>query len=104
MLNTMPQKNSEFKLTPAALDDLRDIARYTQNNWGKKKRSIYLTALNNRFIWLAQNPTLGLSRDDIKSGYLSYPEGKHIIFYRKCNNWIDVLGILHQSMDFRLHL
>ncbi len=100
----MPKKNSGFKLTPAALDDLRNIARYTQNKWGKTKRSVYLTALNNRFIWLAQNPNLGLSRDDINSGYLSYPEGKHIIFYRKRNNWIDVLGILHQSMDFELHL
>jgi len=35
---------------------------------------------------------------------LSYPEGKHIIFYRKRVDWIDLLGILHKNMDFRLHL
>lgn len=104
MLNTMPIKNNGFRLTPAALDDLKDIARYTQNKWGKKKCTVYLRALDSRFTWLAENPTLGLSRNDIQSGYLSYPEGKHIIFYRKCGDWIEVLGILHQSMDFRLHL
>ena len=46
MPNTMPTKNNGFRLTPAALDDLRDIARYTQNKWGKKKRSVYLKALD----------------------------------------------------------
>jgi len=66
----MQQKNNGFRLTPAALEDLKGIARYIQNKWGKTKRNVYLTALNDRFIWLAQNPNLGLLRDDIHTGYL----------------------------------
>ncbi len=103
MLNTMPAKN-RFKLTPNALNDLKQIARFTQNKWGKQKRSVYLTALNNRFIWLSHNPDIGYSREDIKPNYLSYPEGKHVIFYRKGKNFIEIIGILHQNMDFGLHL
>jgi len=102
MLNTMPI--TKFKLTPAALNDLKEIARYTQNKWGKKKRNVYLAALDKRFTWLSQNPDVGFSRDDIKSEYLSYPEGKHIIFYRKQKTCIEILSVLHQNMDYELHL
>lgn len=104
MPNTMPKKRRQFKLTAAALDDLRDIARYTQNTWGKQKRSVYITALNSRFTWLSINPDAGIRRDEMGEGYLCYPEGKHVIFYRKQTEWIEVLGVLYQNMDFRPHL
>lgn len=100
----MPTKHPPFKLTPAALTDLKQIARYTQSTWGKQKRTIYLTAMNNRFEWLSEYPNAGMRRDELGDGFLSYPEGKHVIFYRKKAQWIEILAILHQSMDFRKHL
>ncbi len=69
-----------FKLTSAAEADLKEIARYTQRKWGRKKRNHYLSALDSRFTWLAEDPQLGKSRDEIKAGYRSYPEGQHVIF------------------------
>jgi len=93
-----------FKLTLAAKEDLKEIARYTQNKWGKEKRDLYLTSLNNKFIWLAENPQVGRTRTEIKQGYMSYPEGKHIIFYRPKRTEIEILAILHQNMDFMQHL
>ena len=95
---------NQFKLTPAAYNDLKEIARYTQNKWGVKKRNLYISAIHNRFEWLSKNPEIGKSRDDIKNGYLSYPECKHVIFYRDKINHIEILAILHQSMDYQLHL
>ena len=94
----------KFKLTPAALNDLREIARYTENKWGTDKRNQYLTAIDNRFHWLAENPNFGKRRDEIKTGFYSYPEGRHVIFYRVKNDVIEILGVLHQSMDFKQHL
>jgi len=93
-----------FKLTPAANNDLKDIARYTEHKWGREKRNQYLIALDSRFVWLGDNPEFGKSRDEIKEGYLSYPEGRHVIFYRKVSEHIEILGILHQNMDFKQHL
>ncbi len=93
-----------FKLTPAAKADLKEIARYTQRKWGRKKRNHYLSALDDRFVWLAEDPQFGKSRDEIKAGYRSYPEGQHVIFYRELKGDIEVLGILHQNMDFKQHL
>lgn len=95
---------STFKLTSAAVEDLKEIARYTQKKWGESKRNLYLTSINSKFIWLAENPNIGKIRDDIKKGYLSYPEGKHTIFYRLNKNHIEILATLHQSMDVKLHL
>ena len=69
---------AKFKLTPAANADLKDIARYTERKWGKEKRNQYLIALDSRFLWLGNNPQLGKRRDEI-------------------------LGVLHQSMDFKQH-
>lgn len=67
-------------------------------------RNLYLTAINSRFKWLAKNPEIGKSRDDIKNGYLSYPEGRHVVFYRTKISHIEILAILHQNMDYQLHL
>ena len=72
---------SEFKLTPDALDDMRDIARYTERQWGRGQRNKYLINLNQCFERLAENPKLAKLRDDIKHGYRSYPQGKHVIFF-----------------------
>ncbi len=95
---------SHFKITPQAYEDLKEIARYTQNKWGVKKRNLYISAINSRFEWLSKNPEIGKTREDIKKGYLSYPEGKHVIFYRDKTIHIEILAILHQSMDYELHL
>ena len=95
---------ANFKLTPAANNDLKDISRYTERKWGREQRNQYLTALDSRFRWLGENAEYGKSRDEIKEGYLCYPEGRHVIFYRKVKNHIEILGILHQNMDFKQHL
>jgi len=103
----MPNMNStinDFRLTSTALEDLREIARYTRNKWGAAKQNLYLTALDNKFSWLAKNYDVGKARDEIKKRYFSYPEGRHIIFYRIKKESVEILGILHQSMDVKLHL
>lgn len=62
--------------------------------------------LDNRFSWLAENPQLGKNRDEIRPKYQSYPEGMHVIFYRESNSneCIEIIGVLHRSMDYELHL
>jgi len=51
-----------FRITPRAVQDLRNIARYTLQNWGRKQRDVYLRAIDKRFSWLAENPSLGRCR------------------------------------------
>ena len=93
-----------FKLTPQAESDLIEIGIYTEERHGIKQRNTYLTQLDNRFQWLAENPGLGLNRDEVKEGYNSFLEGEHIIFYRIVGNNIAIIGIPHQRMDVKKHL
>jgi len=62
-----------------------------------------LSQLEQRLEWLANNPTLGKKRNEIKEGYISFPEGRHIIFYRVAEHCIEVMGIIHQSEDIDTH-
>lgn len=51
--------SGRYRITPRAAADLRAIARYTVQTWGYKQRDIYLSAIDRRFSWLAENPSLG---------------------------------------------
>ena len=88
-----------FRVTPRAVQDLRNIARYTLRTWGRKQRDTYLRAIDRRFSWLAENPNLGKPRPEIKDGYYSYPQGSHVIFYLVRKGGIDIIGIPHQRLD-----
>jgi len=79
--------------------DLESIWLYTCEQWGVTQADTYLSALIQRFDWLAENPTLGKPRDDIKQGYFCFPEGMHLIFYMVKNKQVEIIGIPHQHMD-----
>ncbi|PUB82993.1 MAG: plasmid stabilization protein [gamma proteobacterium symbiont of Ctena orbiculata] len=88
-----------FRVTPRALEDLKNIGRYTEQQWGKRQRNTYLRALEKRFTWLVENPQLGKHRTDIAEGYYSFPQGAHVVFYLIRDNSIDIIGIPHKEMD-----
>jgi len=90
---------SRFRLTPRARDDLKNIGRYTERQWGRRQRNTYLRALEKRFGWLAENPQLGKHRIDVAEGYYSFPQGKHVIFYLLEEKGVDIIGIPHKEMD-----
>ncbi len=94
-----------FVLTGKAKSDLRSIAIYTQNIWGKTQRNIYISMLDKEFHELAANLQRGINCNSLRGGYLKSYAGKHIIFYRKIDvDLIEIVRILHQNMDIDLHL
>ena len=46
----------------------------------------------------------GKERSDIKPGYLSIQAEKHNIYYRITDARIEIIAVLHHSMEPRLHL
>ena len=94
-----------FHLTRKAYEDLKGIAVYTQENWGKDQRIVYIKMMNDTFYELSDNPDLGRKIDNIRAGYYKYMAGKHLIFYRLVSgNNIEIVRILHQRMDIESHL
>lgn len=96
--------SAKFRLTPRAAADLDAIADYTFERWGLEQLENYLSSLNSRFEWLAENPFAGRKRNDVNAGYRSYPEGSHVIFYVVSEDHVSIIGIPHKSMDIRPEL
>jgi len=89
-----------FALTSKAKADLRAIAIFTEERWGKEQRNLYIKQFDDAFHMLANAPLAGKACDYIKNGYRKFPQGSHIIFYKDNNKQkIEVVRILHKNMD-----
>ena len=90
-----------FQLSIEAKNDLRSIALFTENRWGRAQRNLYIKQLDDAFFMLAQNPNLGVACDYIHDGYRKLPQGSHIIFYKQnIRSNVLVVRILQKSMDY----
>lgn len=88
---------------PLAESDLEGIWLYTLENWTLKQADSYLSEILTGIEQLAVGVQKG--RDvAIRDGYLKYKVGSHVIFYRNIDGMMEVVRILHQSMDFDRHL
>ncbi len=90
---------ANYLLSELARQDIISICDYTMDAWGEEQVSKYLSQSEQRFEWLAESPQSGKKRDGVKEGYRSYPEGRHIIFYRITEDGMEVIGVPHQSED-----
>ena len=88
-----------YALRELARADLEAIWVYTVEQWGVKQADRYLQGLFDCFEELAANPRLGKERDDVKAGYRSFPQGRHVVFYVIALTGIEVIGVVHQSAD-----
>jgi toxin ParE1/3/4 len=93
-----------YRLSPEAKKDLLNIRAYTQKKRGNQQAQKYIDALEKRCNDLARNPHLGRERPEIKPGYRSIAEGKHVIFYRADDSSIEILRIPHGRMDIEHRL
>jgi toxin ParE1/3/4 len=69
-----------LKIRPAAKAHIKGILKFTQQRWGTEQRLVYKKLLYDAFALIATSPFIGKKRDEIRSGYLSYHQGRHHIF------------------------
>ena len=93
-----------YRLSPKASLDLHAIWNYTDDRWGTKQADRYFQQLEYKCEWLAEHPHLGRRHHEYKRMIFSATEGSHIIFYRIEGTAIEVIRVLHQSMDAVRHL
>ncbi|WP_320042638.1 type II toxin-antitoxin system RelE/ParE family toxin [uncultured Desulfobacter sp.] len=94
----------QYILSPNAQKSLRDIKAYSLEEFGKEQTILYLKLIEKKLQMIAESPDIGRKREEIKKGYLSFLAGSHVIFYRKAKNHVDIIDILHQSMEPYRHL
>ena len=89
----------EYRFSPRAERDLEEIWRYTQDRWSAAQADRYTGALIDMVEELAAHPAKGRPVDHIRAGYRRQAAGSHVIFYRQGRGGIEVVRILHASMD-----
>lgn len=86
-----------------AENDLDNIWDYSYASFGENQANKYLDKLNLSLNILANHPNKGTKCDNISKGYYKYHINKHMIFYRISNEIIEIIRVLHESMDFQQH-
>lgn len=100
----MSNDRRSYRLSPQAERDLEEIWTYTCRTWSRRQADQYHADLITAIDRLARGQLTGRAVDDLRPGYLKYPVGQHVLFYRLNINFLDVIRILHQRMDVPAHL
>jgi len=90
--------------TQHAENDLIEIWFYSYNEWGESTADYYLDQLNTGICRLLEHPELGMDCHYVREGYRRYPINKHLVFYKVKNTEIEIVRVLHESMDIDSHL
>lgn len=95
---------AEVTIRPRAERDLEEIWRYTERRWSRAQALIYLGAIRSAFAALAANEALGRSADTVRPGYFRHRVQSHIIFFKRAAYGVEIVRVLHQSMDIEARL
>ncbi len=91
-------------LTVKAERDLQEIYAYSFDKFGEEKADAYLLGLDEKLHLLASRPELGRHIDHVRASYHRFEYVSHSVFYRRIQDGIQVVRVLHQRMNFRLYL
>ncbi|MBO9543328.1 type II toxin-antitoxin system RelE/ParE family toxin [Caulobacter sp.] len=95
---------SGYRLTPRAQRDFDEIWVYSKAKWGARRALTYLREIRATIALAAANPDLSPFDEDLPSGYRRRSTGSHFIFYRRGEGFIEIVRVLHQTMDIDSHL
>ena len=82
-----------------AIQDIEEIWLYTFQTWSIDQADRYHSLLVKEIDFLITNPLSGKKQDHLRKGYRSTKVKSHIIFYKVSETEIEIIRILHESMD-----
>jgi toxin ParE1/3/4 len=88
----------------AAAADLIGIWVYSFETWGEAQADRYLDALEQGSGKIAEDPTRGESRHQLRDGYWSKSIEHHVVFYTFNQAEVRIRRVLHEAMDVGRHL
>ena len=95
--------SNKFKITAKARYDLLQIGQYTELKWGKNQRNHYLKQLDEAFNLIAVNPKIGKDSSHVLTGYRSFQQGSHVVYYKE-SSVVEIIRVLHEQMDVGKHI
>ncbi len=95
---------AEYRLTPAAENDLQAIWKYTTAQWGADQADRYTDHLVAVFAELAQSPKAAPACDHVRPGYRRRMVERHMVYFRLTAEGVTIVRILHDRMDATRHI
>lgn len=96
---------NKYRISNAAIYDLNSIWFYTYETWSKRQADKYYREIISEIKSVSKNFYNGRPVTQIRVGYRSSKVNSHIIFFRSGEDKIvEVVRILHESMDWESHL
>ncbi len=87
-----------------AEQDLIDIWVYTAEEWSLAQADSYLEELVSGIDRLREHPMIGASRDDLRKDYRALTVSQHLVFYKVSEDEVQIIRVLHKSVDSPRHL
>ncbi len=84
--------------------DLIGIWEYSFEQWDADQADKYLDELDRGISLLADNPELGVSREEVREGYRVLFINSHAIYYTINSSTIFIVRVLYEQMDPARHL
>jgi toxin ParE1/3/4 len=93
-----------FKFHAKAQRDFVDIGPRSEREWGKARTRRYLDEVERKIAMIVENPMLGHDAELPREGLRRIAAGRDVIFYTFCDDRVEIVRILHDSMDFAARL
>lgn len=90
--------NPSYSLSDLADQDILDIGVYL-SQFGVKVADRTIDKLQKKFELLAEMPTLGRARDELRSGLRSLAVDRYVVFYLPVDDGVRIIRVLHGSRD-----
>ena len=90
--------------SPKAQGDIDGIYIYTADNWSVARAERTIGEVRDACHGLAAGTRRGREVDHVRRGYWRIAVGSHFDFYRRTSSEIEIVRVLHQRMDFDVHL
>ncbi|MEO3388857.1 type II toxin-antitoxin system RelE/ParE family toxin [Mesorhizobium sp. CAU 1741] len=98
---TLFAKLTEFRLYPAAADDLDDIWRYSAESWSVEQADRFIDDLVRTFELLVSVPEIAGERKEFDPPVRIHVHGLHLIVYVIAGDHISILRVLGGRQDWR---
>ncbi len=95
---------SVARLSPAAEVDVDEIWDNSEERWGRPQADRYVRDLGLTCAGIMEGRVSTLSAEDIRPGYRKAACGSQMIYFRYVGEEVEVVRILHRSMDVGRHL
>ena len=87
-----------------AEQDLLETWLYTFNEWGEQQADSYLDKLSGAMTLLAEQPLICRERLEFNPPVRIHHHAHHLIVYLAQDDGINVVRVLHESMELDSHL